>query len=222
MNPLSTPALLAGLSAENDPAALAVADPAMLSMLMDELALGVVIIARSGRIEYINRAARAELDEARVLAQSLQGEVPTLRAAHNPQVQAQLDDALAQAAAGRRSLVSLVCEDHPLDLVVVPFGGPPGTAEPLFTLYFVRTNLCANPMLSLFARSHRLTLTEQTVLAALCRGHTMPEIAVELGVAASTVRTHVRNLCSKTGSNGVRDLVYQLAVLPPLEPPPTH
>ncbi len=209
-----------GLTAQNDAAALAVVDPALLSLLMDEFSLGVVIMVRSGRIEYINRAARTELDDARVLTQSLQAEVPTLHAAHNPRVQAQLDDALALAAAGRRSLVSLHSDDGPLDVVVVPFHGQPGAAEPLYALYFVRTNLCASPMLSLFARNHRLTQTEQTVLAALCRGRTMPEIAAQMGVAISTVRTHVRNLCTKTGANGMRELVYQVAVLPPVEPAP--
>lgn len=208
-------------NAQNDPAALAVVDPALLSLLMDEFSLGVVIIARSGRIEYINRAARTELDDARVLSQSLQAEVPTLHAtAHNPRAQAQLDDALALAAAGRRSLVSLHGDDGPLDVVVLPFAGQPGAAEPLYALYFVRTNLCASPMLNLFARSHRLTLTEQNVLAALCRGHTMPEIAAQLGVAPSTVRTHVRHLCTKTGATSVRELVYLMAVLPPVEPTP--
>ncbi len=215
---------VSGLTAKDDPAALAVVDPSLLSLslLMDEFSLGVVIMARSGRIEYINRAARTELDDARVLTQSLQAELPALHAKHNPRAQAQLDDALTLAAAGRRSLVSLHSDDGPLDVVVVPFNGQPGAAEPLYALYFVRTSLCASPMLSLFARHHRLTQTEQTVLAALCRGHAMPEIATQLGVAISTVRTHVRNLCIKTGSNGMRELVYQVAVLPPVEPAPPH
>jgi DNA-binding CsgD family transcriptional regulator len=39
---------------------------------------------------------------------------------------------------------------------------------------------------------------------------------VQLKVAVSTVRSHVRSLCAKTHSNGVRALVGRVAVLPPL------
>ena len=42
------------------------------------------------------------------------------------------------------------------------------------------------------------------------------EIAEQLDVAVSTVRSHVRSMCAKTHSNGVRALVGQVAVLPPI------
>jgi len=35
----------------------------------------------------------------------------------------------------------------------------------------------------------------------------------------STIRSHVRSLCAKTGSSGVRELVNRVAVLPPVAPP---
>jgi DNA-binding NarL/FixJ family response regulator len=38
------------------------------------------------------------------------------------------------------------------------------------------------------------------VLAILCQGYSAPEIAVQLNVAVSTVRSHVRSLCAKTQS----------------------
>jgi DNA-binding CsgD family transcriptional regulator len=42
------------------------------------------------------------------------------------------------------------------------------------------------------------------------------EIASELGVAISTVRTQIGNLRLKTGAQSIRALVRQVAVLPPL------
>jgi DNA-binding CsgD family transcriptional regulator len=41
-------------------------------------------------------------------------------------------------------------------------------------------------------------------------------------VAVSTVRSHVRSMCGKTHSHGVRALVGQVAVLPPLGMPRLH
>ena len=62
----------------------------------------------------------------------------------------------------------------------------------------------------------RSTYSEEQVLAILAQGYSAPQVAVQLKVAVSTVRSHVRAMCTKTHANGVRALVSQLAVLPPL------
>ena len=77
-------------------------------------------------------------------------------------------------------------------------------------------------MLGFFARSHGLTATEEHVLGILCQGHSAPDIAVQMKVAVSTVRSHVRSLCAKTRSSGVRELVNRVAVLPPVAPALRH
>ena len=64
------------------------------------------------------------------------------------------------------------------------------------------------------------TATEETVLGILCQGYSTPEIAAQMKVAVSTIRSHVRSLCAKTRSNGVRELVNRVAVLPPVAPAP--
>jgi DNA-binding CsgD family transcriptional regulator len=71
-------------------------------------------------------------------------------------------------------------------------------------------------MLCFFARTHGLTPAEEQVLGILCQGHSTPQIAVQLKVAVSTIRSHVRSMCAKTHSRGVRALVGQIAVLPPI------
>jgi DNA-binding CsgD family transcriptional regulator len=76
--------------------------------------------------------------------------------------------------------------------------------------------VCDAVMLCFFARTHGLTPTEEQVLAILCQGYSAPQIAVQLNVAVSTVRSHVRSMCAKTHTNGVRALVGQVAVLPPI------
>ena len=83
-------------------------------------------------------------------------------------------------------------------------------------LLFAKPAVCEPVTLSLFSRNHRLTKTEEHVLGILCLGYSTPEIAVHMNVAVSTVRSHVRSLCAKTGSCGVRGLVNLVAVLPPV------
>jgi DNA-binding CsgD family transcriptional regulator len=83
---------------------------------------------------------------------------------------------------------------------------------------FARASVCESLMLCFFARSYGLTVTEEHVLGILCQGYSAPEVAEQLKVAVSTVRSHVRSLCAKTRSSGVRELVNRVAVLPPVAP----
>ena len=72
--------------------------------------------------------------------------------------------------------------------------------------------------LSFFARTHRLTSAETTVLEALCRGLRPQQIACQQGVAISTVRTQVSSIRAKTQTGSMRELVQTLSTLPPLTP----
>ncbi len=67
-----------------------------------------------------------------------------------------------------------------------------------------------------FARAHRLSPGEEQVLSGLCAGQTPMEVAASHGVAISTVRTQIANIRAKTGTDSIRDLIQQVAVLPPL------
>ena len=83
-------------------------------------------------------------------------------------------------------------------------------------LFFERRAICDSGMFVFFARSHRLTRTEEQVLNLLCRSLSTPDIALTLDVAVSTVRSHVRSLCIKTGAKGARELINRIATLPPV------
>lgn len=187
-----------------------------LDLLLDELAYGVAVTTGVGDLVHANHAARQELGRQHTLwVQNGRLRVQT------PQDLQTLHGALTKATAGRRSLISLGgAEAHRLSLAVVPMrrlqeGGPAHAA-----LVFSRPTVCGSLMLCFFARSHSLTAAEENVLAILCQGHSAPEIALKLQVAVSTVRSHVRSLCAKTRTSGVRELVNRVAMLPPLAPAP--
>jgi DNA-binding CsgD family transcriptional regulator len=54
------------------------------------------------------------------------------------------------------------------------------------------------------------------VLAALCDGDDPSGIARRFGVAVSTVRSQIASIRQKTRSTSIRELVRQVAVLPPI------
>jgi DNA-binding CsgD family transcriptional regulator len=188
-----------------------------LALVMDELAHGVLVASAKGQLLHANQVARHELARREVLA-LVDGHVHTADA-NQSRI---LVQALAKAETGRRSLIALRSgAQGSLSIALVPLrgDGPDGSA---IALVFSRASVCDALMLCFFARTHGLTPTEEQVLSILCQGHSTPQIARQLIVAVSTVRSHVRSMCAKTHSHGVRALVGQVAVLPPVGMPRLH
>jgi DNA-binding CsgD family transcriptional regulator len=137
--------------------------------------------------------------------------------ARDPKQTRMLLQALAKGGAGKRSMVSLRCPaGWGLSVAVVPLRADSPGQTPTLGLFLSRPSVCDSLMLCFFARGHGLTNSEEQVLAILCQGYSAPEVAGQLNVAVSTVRSHIRSLCAKTQSSGVRMLLGRIAVLPPL------
>lgn len=184
-----------------------------LALVLDELAYGVLLVSLKGQILHANQAARHELARRQLVAVH-QGYVQAADAAQSRILQ----QALAKAETGRRSLIALRASPagRPMSIAVVPLRPVRPGHSPSVVLIFSRASVCDAVMLCFFARTHGLTPSEEQVLAILCQGYSAPEVARQLNVAVSTVRSHVRSMCAKTHSNGVRTLVGQVAVLPPI------
>lgn len=182
-----------------------------LALVMDELSHGVLVASTKGQLLHANQAARHELARRQVLAVN----DGMLETADERQSRVLLQ-ALTKAETGLRSLIALRGPDRTrVSIAVVPLRTESPLAAPV-ALVFSRASVCDALMLCFFARSHGLTHSEEQVLSILCRGHSAPQAAAQLHVAVSTVRSHVRSMCAKTHANGVRALVGQVAVLPPL------
>jgi DNA-binding CsgD family transcriptional regulator len=182
-----------------------------LAMLMDQFAHGVLVASAKGQLLHANHAARHELARRKILA------------LHEGHLQASdarqsriLVQALTKAENGLRSLIALRSPAGRLSIAVVPLRGQAPRVTAAVALILSRASVCDPLMLCFFARSYGLTPAEEQVLSILCQGYSAPQAAIQLHVAVSTVRSHVRSLCAKTHTNGVRALVGQVAVLPPL------
>lgn len=185
-----------------------------LALLMDELAYGIVVTSLENRVLHANKAARLELARGRVLA--IRNQLLHSATEENGKI---LQEALTKVGQGKRSLITLIAsEGFRLTTAVIPLRpDQPGAAQKA-AFMFSRASVCDPLMLCFFARSYALTATEELVLGILCHGYSAPQAAIQLKVAVSTVRSHIRSLCAKTRSSGVRELVNRVAVLPPVAP----
>ena len=181
-----------------------------LTALLDELSLGVLLVSPSGQVIHANQASRDAMADSGVLSVQA-GQL----CAASPAEHKALLAALTNASNGVRSLLSLSANGAGLLLSVVPPANPSAAGGGSIALFFQRPAICDTSVFLMFARNFGLTPTEQQVLTFLCRSWATPEIAEELNVAVSTIRSHVRSLCYKTASKGARELINRIAVLPP-------
>ena len=181
-----------------------------LAAVLDEIDYGLVLLDADTHVVHLNQAARVELDGAHPL-QRHGREIRARRA----QDERALADAFDAAQRGLRRMLSLGDAKLRANVAVVPLAGPCGVSTATL-LMLSKREVCETLSVQGFARCHRLTGAETRVLLELCRGAPPGEIASELGVAVSTVRTQIGNVRLKTGAASIRALVRQVAVLPPL------
>lgn len=188
----------------------------LLSLLVDELAHGVVVVNAACWILHANVSAQRELYARTVLTNQF-GRL----AASLAENQTALEVSVQAATRGRRDLIDfkIGSGSTSYSVAVVPLNRLGGDTCGGVALFLPRSEVQECGVFSAFARSQNLTRTEQKVLLHLRRCLSTPEIAIELGVAVSTVRSHVRNLCVKTRTSGVRELVNRVAVLAPIAAP---
>lgn len=182
------------------------------AQMLDEIDYGVLLLAGTTTVLHANHVARSELDAEHPL--QLLGQQLRLRASVDV---AALHAAVAAAQnKGLRRLLSVGQGAHRITLAVVPLPRADANEEPHTLLVFGKRRMCEALSAQWFAQCHGLTTAEARVLAALCEGVEPTRIAALAGVAISTVRTQISSIRAKTGAESIRELVRQVAVLPPL------
>jgi DNA-binding CsgD family transcriptional regulator len=198
---------------------------ALLGAVLDEIDYGVMVVeATTGALLHANRLALEEISLHRTL-ELVDGRV----VAPDAGGQRALTSALMAVRQGRRSLLGLNAPatgeraaaavapaTGSTQVSVVPIASE--SPQPRALLVFGKRQVADSLSVGFFARAHSLTPTEDAVLLGLCRGLKPTQIAVDHGVAISTVRTHVNSIRVKTGTSSIRDLVNRVSTLPPMAP----
>jgi DNA-binding CsgD family transcriptional regulator/PAS domain-containing protein len=184
---------------------------------LDGLRAGMFLVDATGRIVHANAAAYSLLDTGDFLS-AAGGRL----VASNPQVDDTLREIFTAAGDGDAALgvkgiaLSMTTGDSQRYVAhVLPLTSGArrrGTACTAVAALFVRRVALETPSPpEVIARAYKLTPTELRVLLAIVEVGGAPEVAEALGVAESTVRTHLGRLFEKTGATRQADLVKLVA-----------
>ncbi len=208
---------------------------ALLRTALNQVDYGLVAVeADTGAIQFANCPGRLALEGrlgaggTRQFATGLRiigGCVTTCRDGHGDT----LRTVLQRTKSGLRGFLSLGTGDQATSVAVVPLtpapvvdtgsyigrSGASGSTS-FALLVFAKLHLCDDSTVAMFARDRGLTNAESQVLAQVCKGLRPSAIADQQGVQISTVRTQLRSIRIKTGSDTIRELVGKVSILPPM------
>lgn len=197
---------------------LKAAEAATFADTLDGFDAGLYLVDAAGRLIHANTAGQAILD-ARDILHEIRGHL----AARDPTVNKTLRDVFAAAGQNNSALdargiaVPLIGKDgrrHVAHALPLTSGTRrrAGVAYRAVAALFVReATLAMPPRSEVIGKAFNLTPTELRVLLAIVDVGGVPEVAAALGVADTTIRTHVSRLFEKTGTARQADLVKLVA-----------
>ena len=187
-----------------------------LAATLDALTTAVLVLGADGRLVHSNAAGRAALAREDLLLSRI-GIVEPWDRTVSPAFRAMLSaEAGGTVALARRGGGNAVVSALPLH------SGRRRSAVPRSArvALFVQDNPCGPHAIELLGRAYNFTGAELRVLLGLAEDATPADIAQRYGIAPSTVRTHLKSLFAKTGTNRQKDLVKLLFTAPPVGPTP--
>jgi DNA-binding CsgD family transcriptional regulator/PAS domain-containing protein len=194
---------------------LKTAETATYADVLDGIGAGVFLVDAGARIVHANIAGQVLLEAANVL-RAVDGRVVAGDSGINETLRRTLAAAAGssdKAADITRVVVLLTTragEQYVAQLLPLTSGKPQRASivPPAVAVLFVhKTALQAPSLPDAIVKSYGLTPAELRVLLAIVELGSVPEVARALGLASSTVRTHVLRLYKKTGAGREADLV---------------
>jgi DNA-binding CsgD family transcriptional regulator len=181
----------------------------------DGLTSGLYIVDETGRILHANRAGKFMLT-ARSPVRMAGGKL----VASEPQSAQALRNVIAAANIGGASpsdglalpLTGECGERYVAHILPLASRGSHDVSRPAIAAVFVRRVTLPLPSPpGVIGRAFRLTAAELRVLFAIVEIGGVPEVAAALGVAETTIKTHLGHLFEKTGATRQADLVKLVA-----------
>lgn len=194
------------------------AEAASLADTLDGISAGMFLVDAAGHIVHANTAGHTMLAEASVLRAE-----GTRLIANDAQADQMLADAFATAGSGDAAVgikgvaVPLVARDGERYVAhVLPLTSgarrQAGVSYAASAALFVHKAAIDTPSPpEAIAKAYKLTPMELRVLLAVVEVGGVPEVAEALGIAETTVRTHLHRTYHKTGANRQADLVKLVA-----------
>ncbi len=190
----------------------------LLAASLDTFAMPTLLFDELGRIAHQNRGAQALLDAGVSLSRRddrLVGATP----ASTRSISLEVSHAMRAHRDGLERAPGIVLVERagrlPLTLMTLPLRGQGEHAVRGGALMFV-FDPEITPVITadLVRRLFDLSAAESELAVALCSGQSPEEVAADRGRALSTVRSQIRSLFAKTGTNRQADLVGLLLASP--------
>jgi DNA-binding CsgD family transcriptional regulator len=194
------------------------AEAASMADTLDGISAGMFLVDATGHIVHANRAGRMMLNGANVL-HAKGGRL----IANDPLADQTLADTFATAGNGdaavgvRGVAVPLVTRDqeryvaHVLPLTSGARRKAGANYAAVAALFVQKAALDTPSPPEAIAKAYKLTPMELRVLLAIVEVGGVPEVSVALGIAETTVRSHLNQTYHKTGVNRQADLVKLVA-----------
>lgn len=194
------------------------AKAATLAEILDSLNAGLFLTDAGGRIAHANAAGREMLADGDIL-RSNAGRLAVCDSHIDPLLREIIADAGdGDAEIGSKGIaLPLNATDgdryvaHVLPLTAGMRRGTGQAFSAAAAVFVRRAALEYRSPLEIVGRSYKLTPTETRVLQAIVEVGGVPDVAGELGVAETTIKTHLRRLFEKTGAGRQADLVKLVA-----------
>ena len=195
----------------------AAAEAATFGNALDGIGAGLFFVDAGGRIVHANTSGQDMLAQG-VLARGSSGKL----ASYDTSSVQGLDEIFGIAESGdadepRGGAVPLTARDgehyvaHVLPLTTGSRRQAGASSEAIAAVFVKKAALNMPSPLDIIAKFYKLTPTELRVLFAIVQVGGVPDVAQSMGISPSTVKTHLRRLFAKTGTDRQADLVKLVA-----------
>ena len=195
-------------------------EKARLADTLDALSLGVVLADEGSRILHANRAAESMMRDGGLVADG-GGRLHANDASANAEINAAIQFATSnESQIGKTGLAVRLTQEGAAPVVahVLPLarGDVRTRLDPTaVAAVFINSSRDDHRRLGAAAGTFGLTAAETRVLTRVLSGRNVNETAHDLGVASSTVRSHLDSIFVKTGVARQSDLIKLVARIAP-------
>ncbi|MGC2661659.1 MAG: LuxR C-terminal-related transcriptional regulator [Bryobacteraceae bacterium] len=194
------------------------AEAAMFSQTLDGLRAAIFLVEANGRVVHANSAGHFLVTKADVLRVAV-GKLVAVE----PPIDIGLQEAILAASKGDAAiggtgialpLIAKIGKPHVAHVLPLTSGARQrarASHTASAAVFVHRSTVEAPSPPEIIAKAYKLTMAELRVLLAIVDVGGVPEVAEVLGIAATTVKTHLGNVFAKTGTNRQADLVKLVA-----------
>lgn len=182
----------------------------LTSETVNMLPYGVVIVGSDDRALFTNEAAAAIIAGGHGFGLGADGRCVGADSKETQSLRLAIAGVREGAAPMALTLGSR--EESPLRVTVEPYPSTRGQDDRMICLFLTHDNSKDAPPAKMLADMFGLTVSESHLAAALAKGHSLEEAAVECGITKSSARTYLKGVFAKVGVSRQAELVRKLVL----------